>query len=592
MRETTDFRRFQAALSKHLSDVTGLRACHAFIQSGTAAWQEAARLGAVDDDLVPSALKDFDPLGGGSVVPLGAGWLARYACSGADINLCLMFYLNEIPPQELQIRLQSLEAKAGWLLVAAIKSQAARHQDMALSVDLGAAILLDAAQARTRAELADQWIARIERALAPDLVAVVWIEGETARLAAQSGGGLREKPSRATQALEDLAKIAVDQRVPLDIDLRVDAPSGAGFAPNPALRARLGGDLAGLDAARMLALPIYLADTCRAVVISLWQDAQKDVPDQDAADLIAQVLSQSLAVQSRAYPQITRMLRNWFLGFFWIIFGRKAAKIKLFALALTLVVVILALIPTTARPPFEARIEARNRFVVSAPFDGFLAEAPFQLGDTVAQGATVLALDDGDFRLQRARQVAESQRLEGEAQAARSARDTAKVRMIDAQLQQTQVALDLLDHQLAQTQLVADRDGVIVGGDAWRRIGGRVRLGEPLLEVADPASYAVAVYVDETWVADLGTGAAGNLLLAAYPDRPIPVTLRQVTSDASNQGGVNVFAAWAVFDRPAEMPLLEGMRGIVRLDAGRISMLGDYTRGIRRWLAQTLWRWQ
>lgn len=591
MRETTDFRRFQAALSKHLSDVAGLRACHAFIQSGNAPWQEAARLGAVDDDLAKTALTDFDPNGGGAVEPWGTGWLARYACSGGDINLCLLFYLNQTPPQELQARLQALESKTGWLLVAAIKSNAARQQDMALSVDLGAAILLDAAEARTRAELADQWIARIERGLAPDLVAVVWVEGETARLAAQSGGGLREKPSRATQALEDLAMIAVDQRVPLDFDLNVENPA-IGFAPPPALRARLVLDLTGLDAARMLALPIYLADTCRAVVITLWNDADRDVPDQNAADLIAQVLSQSLAVQSRAYPQITRMLRNWFLGFFWIIFGRKAAKIKLFALAFTLVVVILALIPTTARPPFEARIEARSRFVISAPFDGFLAEAPFQLGDTVAQGATVLALDDGDFRLQRARQVAESQRLEGEAQAARSARDTAKVRMIEAQLQQTQVALDLLDHQLAQTQLVADRTGVIVGGDAWRRIGGRVRLGEPLLEVADPASYAVAVYLDETWVADLRAGAAGNLLLAAYPDRPIPVTLRQVTADASTQGGVNVFAAWAVFDKAADMPLLEGMRGIVRLDAGPTSMLGDYTRGIRRWLTKTLWRWQ
>ena len=47
--------------------------------------------------------------------------------------------------------------------------------DLALSVDLGAAILLEASQAHTRAELADQWIARIESALTPDLVAVVWI---------------------------------------------------------------------------------------------------------------------------------------------------------------------------------------------------------------------------------------------------------------------------------------------------------------------------------------------------------------------------------------------------------------------------------
>lgn len=587
MRQATDNRRFQTALSKHLSDVAGLRACHAFIQTGDEPWQEAARIGAVEEGLAKEALANFDPQGGGSVVPLGAGWLARYACAAADINLCLLFYLNQIPPQELQARLRTLEAKTGWLLVAAIKSHAARQQDLALSVDLGAAILLDAAGARSGAELADQWISRIELGLSPDLVAVLWVDGDMPRLGAQSGGGLRERPSRATQALEDIARLTVAQRIPLAFDV------GAQNTSLPiSVQEGLTAASRDLTVARLLALPIYLADECRAVVISLWQTSEGDLPDADAADLIAQVLSQSLAVQSRAYPQITKVLRNWVLSQARGIFGPKAAKVKLFALGSVVTLIILALIPTTARPPFEARIEARNRFVVSAPFDGFLSQAPFQLGDAVAAGDTVLALDDGDFRLQLARQVAERQRLEGEGQAARSERDTAKVRMIDAQLRQTQVAIDLLNHQLGQTQLVADRAGVIVGGDAWRRIGGRVRLGEPLLEVADTQSYAVAVYLDEAWVADLTLGASGVMLLAAYPDTPIPVTLRQVTADASTQGGVNVFAAWASFEASANVPLLEGMRGIVRLEAGRTTMLGDYTRGLQRWLRKTIWRWQ
>jgi hypothetical protein len=587
MRQATDHRRFQAAVTKHLAEVAGLRACHAFIQSGDGPWQEAARIGAVEDDLAKDALAHFDPQGGGSVAPFGTGWLARYACSGADVNLFLLFYLNQISPQDLQARLQTLESKTGWLLVAAIKSQAARQQDLALSVDLGAAILLEAAQARSGAELADQWVSRLERGLSPDLVAVLWIDGDVPRLASQSGGGLRERPSRATHDLDEIARVTVAQRVPLAFDIG---------AQNTALSITAQESLThacrDLEVARLLALPIYLGDDCRAVVISLWQSPEGDLPDADAADLIAQVLSQSLAVQSRAFPEWTKVLRNWIMSQMRGLFGPKAAKIKLFALAISAALILLAMIPTTARPPFEARIEARNRFVVSAPFDGFLADAPFQLGDAVAANATLLALDDGDFRLQLARQVAERQRLEGEGQAARSERDTAKVRMIDAQLRQTQVAIDLLNHQLSQTQLVANRAGVIVGGDAWRRIGGRVRLGEPLLEVADPQSYAVSIYLDESWVANMAEGGAGNLLLAAYPDRPIPVTLRQVTADASSQGGINVFAAWASFEAPADLPLLEGMRGIVRLEAGRTSLLGDYTRGLRLWLRKILWRWQ
>lgn len=590
MTKATDFRRFQAAVTKHLSDVAGLRACHAFIQEGTTAWQEAARIGPVIDDYAPATLAKFDPLGGGAVTPLadGGGWLASYCCSGVDINLCLLFYLGPIAPQELQTQLQSLETKTGWLLVAAIKSQQGRAKDLALSVDLGAQVLLDAAQAHSDAQLADQWIARIERSLSPDLVAVLWVNGDEPRLAAQSGGGLREHPSRAAHALQDIARLTIEQRIAVDYDASASSSGALSAQTYETLQTAA----AHLAVARALSLPIYLNDNCRAVVICLWQNAKADLPDASAADLIAQVLSQSLAVQSRAFPNFSRKLGNWIMARARAVFGRKGAKIKLFAAAFVLILVILSLIPTIARPPFEARIEARSRFIVSAPFDGFLADAPYQLGDTIVQGTPVLALDDGDFRLQLARQTAESQRLQGEIQAARSARDTAKVRTLDAQLQQTQIAIDLLDHQLAQTQFVAAIQGLVVGGDAWRRIGGRVRLGEPLLEVADPQSYGLAIFIDESWVAQLQAGTQGALLLAAYPNREIPVRLQQITADASNQGGVNVFASWAEFDAPADLQPLEGMRGIVRLDAGPTTMLGSYTRGLRLWVRSMIWRWQ
>ena len=80
--------------------------------------------------------------------------------------------------------------------------------------------------------------------------------------------------------------------------------------------------------------------------------------------------------------------------------------------------------------------------------------------------------------------------------------------------------------------------------------------------------------------------------MAAYPDQPIPVTLTQITADAQNRGGINAFGAWARFDAPPDLPLLEGMRGIVRFDAGADSMLGVYTRGLRQWLRKTIWRWE
>ncbi len=588
-----DFGQFQSALAAHLTDVQGLNACHAFVRFDDDAWIEAARIGTVQPDLAPPILQDFAPNGGGAVsaLPKDQGWLASYACSSGAVHLCLLFYLSKLPSDDLHRALEALEAKAGWLLVAAVGAENDRLKELDLPSDIGAAVLLEAALARNPRALADGWVARLERALIPDLVAVIWVDGESLTLAAQSGGGEVERPSRAIEALKDIAKQTVEDRSALRYT------RGMGGQMPAKAQAKLNGALDVLGARMVLSLPIYLGDPCHAVTVALWNSSDRPLPSVEAADQIAQVLAQGLAIQQRAHPSIRQIARTWLMDLAIVLFGKRAAKVKLFALATAILLGALALIPTTARPAFEARIEARNRFVISAPFDGFLSEAPFQLGDSVAAGRTVLALDDADFRLQLARITAETQRLDGEIQTARSQRDTAKVRALDAQLRQAQVQVDLLTHQLEQTQLVALRAGVIVGGDAWRRVGGRVRLGEPLLEVADPESYAVAAYIDESWVADLPPSTTGKLLLAAFPSQPIPITLTQVTADASNRGGVNVFLAWADLgadlgaEANPELPLLEGMRGIVRLDGARMSVLRAYTRGLRQWLAKTLWAW-
>ena len=96
--------------------------------------------------------------------------------------------------------------------------------------------------------------------------------------------------------------------------------------------------------------------------------------------------------------------------------------------------------------------------------------------------------------------------------------------------------------------------------------------------------------IDEDWVADLQDGMQGELVLSAFPDRPLPVVLDQITSDVQSIGGVNSFRAELDFERPEDLALLDGMRGVVRLDAGRTTVLGNYTRGIRRWMQSFLWR--
>lgn len=608
---TTDaqFPNFRKALARHVAGIRGLVGVDAFLREDAGGpWLGAARLGQVDPERVEPTLLAFDPAAGGRVEAMGgkaaerAGWAASYMLGGPGLDLVLLIYLQGLAPNELQTQLALVEAKVGWLMLAALSDRKAELGGVALGTGIGAQLLVDAARARSRRLLADQWIARLEKALEADLIAVCWVAGGAASLAALSGGGLVERMSDARSQIEALADFGLRARAPQILTPATDPDEGA-------VLAETGGDasrqtaaqiqaqeaqsrIEELGAARALVLPVYEGDEAAAVIVAFWTaQAPKGPLPFEAANLVSQVLGETLEIQSRAFPSIWRRLRNWGWAVIVAVFGRSLWKLKLAVTVVVLGCLVLAQIPTRFEPSFGARIEARDRRIVSAPFDGFLAEAPFQLGDLIAPGTLIVALEDSDLVLQIARARSSLSEIDSGIQTARAQRNSAEVQSLEAQRQQIVAELDLLARQQSLARFEAQSPMVVVGGDAWRRVGGRVRLGEPLLELAEPGSFRVLAFIDEDWVADLAPGSTGEVLLSAYPTRPLPVELVSITSDPQMRDGVNTFPAWMDFAAAPDLVLLDRMRGVVRIDGGDTSMLAAYTRGSIRWLRRTLWRW-
>jgi hypothetical protein len=98
-------------------------------------------------------------------------------------------------------------------------------------------------------------------------------------------------------------------------------------------------------------------------------------------------------------------------------------------------------------------------------------------------------------------------------------------------------------------------------------------------------------FLDEDWVADIAAGTTGTVLLTAYPQSPLSVSLTTVTTDAQPRDGVNTFGAWFEVEIEGNVTVLDGMRGIVRLEVPQTSVLAAYSRGPMRWFRRTLWRW-
>lgn len=593
---------FQKALGRHLGGVRGLKGINAFLREGEM-WREASRLGQTLPERVDATLQAFDPAAGGAVEAIEGtdlGWSASYMLSGPGLDMVLLLRLEVLNSSELQTQLSVIEAKVGWLMLAALSDRTEEIADVALSAEIGSQVLLDAARARSRRQLADQWIARLERALAPDLIAVTWVRKGKPKLVALSGGGMIERNSEARSQIEALADYAVRARGP-----QIIAPEPAANPdmpdpeeddlPDPAEQSAREDALARVEllgGQRGLSMPIYNGDEAEAVVIAVWSTASTAGPlHVEAADLVAQVLGESLSIQARSYPSILRRMGNWIWAGFRGVFGATVWKLKLFLVIATAMVTVLALVPTRFEPSFTARIEAQDRRVISAPFDGFLAEAPYQLGDVIAPGAIIVAMEDSDLVLQTAQADSELAEIEAEIQTARAQRDTSRVQSLEAQRRQVEVRQELLRRQLDLARFEATETAAVVGGDAWRRVGGRVRLGEALLELAAPDTFRVLAFIDEDWVADLDPGGAGTLLLTAFPNAPVDVTLHSITTDPQMRDGVNSFSAWMDFADVPDVALLDGMRGVVRIDGGETNMLAAYTRGAMRWLRRTLWRW-
>jgi hypothetical protein len=601
---TTDiqFPLFQKALGRHLSGVRGLKSVNAFLREG-GMWREAARLGQFAPERVDAALAAFEPNGGGSIEAIPGkdqGWSATYMLGGPGLDMVLLLRLDGLNPAELQTQLTVIEAKVGWLMLAALSDRTKEIDGVALSAEIGSQVLLDAARARTRRQLADQWIARLERALKPDLIAVTWIKNGKPRLEALSGGGIVDRNSEARSQLEALADQAVRARGPQiiaplpDLDPNMPDPDDQDLL-DPTEQSKHEDALAQVEflgGTRGLSMPIYNGDEAEAAVIAVWSAGSTAGPlHLEAADLVAQVLGQSLTIQARAFPSVLRRLGNWLFAGFRAVFGKSALKLKVFVLASAAIVLVLTLVSTRHQPTFTARIEAQERRVVSAPFDGFLAQAPFQLGDVITPGELVVAMEDSDLVLQTAQTQSELAEILAEIQTARAQRDTSRVQSLEAQRRQVDVQLELLQSQLDLARFFASGTAAVVGGDAWRRVGGRVRLGEALLELASPETFRVLAFIDEDWVADLKPGGRATLLLTAFPNVTVDVTLANITADPQMRDGINTFSAWMDFAQMPDVLLLDGMRGIVRIDGGPTTMLASYTRGVMRWASRTVWRW-
>jgi len=263
---------------------------------------------------------------------------------------------------------------------------------------------------------------------------------------------------------------------------------------------------------------------------------------------------------------------------------------KLVAGVAAVLLVLLAVVDVPYRVTAKTAIEGAVQRSLVAPFDGFVAEGLVRAGETVKKGQPMARLDDRTLKLEQARWTAERGQADRKFRQAAALQDRAGMLVYQAQLDQAQAQLDLVEDKIARALIAAPFDGVVVTGDLSQLQNAPVEVGKVLFEVAPLDAYRVVLQVDERDIAELRTGQRGELAMAGIPGTTMAFAVSNITPVSTSQDGRNFFRVEAGLDQ-ASRRLRPGMEGVGKVSVGDRHLLWIWTHGLTDWLQLWAWKW-
>jgi hypothetical protein len=272
------------------------------------------------------------------------------------------------------------------------------------------------------------------------------------------------------------------------------------------------------------------------------------------------------------------------------LFGPRHPGLKLGALVLTAVVGFLVLAKGDYRVSAQTVLEPLVQQAAVAPFDGYILEAPVRAGDLVTRGTVLAALDDRELKLERLKWLGQEEELNKQLRQAMAERNLSQVQVLSAQLDQVRAQLARVEDQLTRTRVAAPFDGVVVSGDLSQSLGAPVERGAVLYEVAPLSAFRIILEVDERDMASVSVGQRGDMLLSAFPQKPIAFVVERITPVSTAKEGRNFFRVEAKLQHD-EPRLRPGMEGVGKIEIDRRNYLWIWTHDVWTSLRLTLWKW-
>ena len=513
----------------------------------------------------------------------------RLCCAAFPINV------NSIPlgavsveiidrsEEQLRLLMRQLQWGVAWIELGYQRNCNLRHEYILASISGALDVTGLLVETSDYSKAAKTLVTELATRLGCELVAVSWISNNQHKVAALSHSAEFARRMNLVRAIVAAMSEAADQGsivcwpVIAGEDYRVT---------------RAHKELSSqLNDASILTIPLLNDD--KPVGTLMFQWPEKYVLEQrsiDLCDAVAAVAGPILDDKRKNSRLVIFKVWDALMGQFKRLFGPQYLTRKLVLGSACLLLLLFSFLESDYRVSSPATIEGRVQRVTVAPFDGYIASQFVRAGDRVKAGAILAKLDGRDLTLELLRWTATRQQRIAESDKAIAMHDRAQVNIIDAQIEQANARIALLQAQLQRVELVAAFDGIVVAGDLSQSIGAAVKRGEELFRIAPLDAYRVILEVDEADVAEISEGLQGEMKLASLLDDSLPYTIERITPITESLDGRNYFRVEARLEKTNQR-LRPGMEGVAKTEAGDRLLIWIWTEDSMKWLRLKLWAW-
>jgi len=246
-------------------------------------------------------------------------------------------------------------------------------------------------------------------------------------------------------------------------------------------------------------------------------------------------------------------------------------------------------------------IVAPDKVEMTSPFEAVVKDIghnangePLRPGDTVEKGQVLAQLDTDEIMNHLVASQQQFTQANLEAGKARGEKKPADQRIAEAKAKQAAAEIQLYQHQLEQSTIVAPFAGKIMKGDLSTHVGQKAQLGEELYEILRSDKLRIEMTVAERDIKDVQKGAVGKFATDSLPWDKYPLTVTRIIPVPDVKEGANSFTVYGEADpgvapQDQDKQWRQGMAGEVRIDVGNRRLVWIWTHRLIDFLRLKLW---